>query len=179
MNNTMICIAIITKPHGIMGEAKLVSYTNKLEDIFGYSHLFDENKNQYKIIKRAENSGVFIVRISKASVDSEDKKYIKITSRNEIETLAGQKLYITKEMLSPTKEGEFYFEDLRDIEVKDQNKNLYGHIVEVRNFGAGDILVVKRPDHKDDVFLPFIQEFIIEINTEKKYLIFDFLTAGL
>ena len=179
MNDTMICVATITKPHGIMGEAKLISYTNNLNDIFSYSHFYDEQQNQYKIIKRAENSGIFIVRISRALATLEDKKYIKITSRNDIEAIAGQKLYITKEMLSPAQEDEYYFEDLKGVEVLSQDKQPYGNVVEVRNFGAGDILVVKRLNKKEDIFLPFIKEFIIEVNLDKNYLIFDFVTSGI
>jgi 16S rRNA processing protein RimM len=179
MTDNLICIAVITKPHGIQGEAKLISYADKPENIFNYSHFYDESLNQYKIKKRAVNSNVFIVRISKAQSETEPKEYNKITSRNEIEDLAGQNLYITKSMLSPIKENEYYFEDLKDVEIKDQDNKLYGHVIEMRNFGGGDLLIVKRPDHKETIYLPFLKEFIIEVNLEQKYLIFDFVTSGL
>ncbi len=122
---------------------------------------------------------MFIVRLSKALVKSEPKAFIKLTSREEIEQIAGTKLYITRDMFAGTKEDEYYYEDLRGLEVRTSDNQAFGSILDVRDFGGGDLLEVIRPESKDSIYLPFLKEFIIEINLEKKYLLFDFLKSGI
>ena len=47
MTNNLVYIAKITKPHGIRGQAKLVSYAAIPESIFDYPCLYDKNMNEY------------------------------------------------------------------------------------------------------------------------------------
>ena len=63
--------------------------------------------------------------------------------------------------------------------VFDSKKKLCGHILEIRNFGAGDIIEMSLIDKKDTIFLPFDRTFVTEINLEKNYMIFDFVGAGI
>ena len=157
----LIGIARVTKPHGIKGDAKLISYTQNPEDIFNYPHLYDENLNKYLLKKRSATINYFIVSINGCN------------NRNYIEEIAGQQLYITHDMLAATQSDEYYHEDLKDLELFNQDKKPCGKIVDIQNFGAGDILEVKLTDAKDTNYLPFQDEFIIEINIEKGYLIYN------
>ncbi len=166
MNNNLICIAKITKPHGIRGQAKLISYAEQPENIFNYPCLYDENLNEYKLKINAQTNNMFIVTFNKN------------TSRNLVEQIAGTKLYITREMLPVTEENEYYNSDLEGMEIFDNDKKLHGHILEVTNFGAGDVIEMKLLDKKETIFLPFEREFISEINLDKKYMVFDFVAAG-
>jgi 16S rRNA processing protein RimM len=162
MTNNLIFIAQITKPHGIKGDAKLFSHTENPKDVFTYPDIYDENMTKYNLKYKAGKENPFII-----SVNGSD-------SRNFIEEIAGLKLYITKDMLPYPKENEYYHMDLKDIEVLDVNNKSYGRIIDVHNFGAGDIIEVKSPDLKDTVYLPFSKEFVIETNIEKKSMIFNF-----
>ncbi len=179
VNKNLIYIGIITKAHGIVGDAKLISYCEKPEDIFKYSCLYDDKLNEYTLKKRSSLENIFIVRLSKAIADSDPKVLTKLTSRNEIEEIAGTKLYITRDMFANLKEDEYYYEDLKGIEVRTEENKVYGSVLEMRNFGGGDLLEVISPEHKDSVYLPFLKEFIIEVNLEKKYIIFDFKNSGI
>ncbi len=166
MTNNLIYIAKITKPHGIRGQAKLMSYAAKPEDIFIYPCLYDENLNEYKIKMHAQTNNMFIIAFNKN------------TSRNLVEELAGTKLYITKDMLLPKAEDEYYNNDLVDLEIIDLEQKLHGHVVEIHNFGADDVIEMKILAQKETIFLPFNKEYLHEINLEKNYLIFDFIGAG-
>ena len=167
MTNNLICIAKITKPHGIRGQAKLISYAERPENIFNYPYLYDEQLNEYKFKINAQTNNMFIVTFNQN------------TSRNLVEELAGTKLYITRDMLPKTEENEYYNSDLEGMEVFDSKKKLCGHILEIRNFGAGDIIEMSLIDKKDTIFLPFDRTFVTEINLEKNYMIFDFVGAGI
>jgi 16S rRNA processing protein RimM len=162
MTNNLIYIAQITKPHGIKGDAKLFSHTDNPKDIFTYPDIYDENMKKYHIKYKSGKANPFII-----SVNGNE-------SRNFIEEIAGIKLYITKDMLPPPKENEYYHIDLKDIEVFDSKNKSYGKIIDVHNFGAGEIIEVESPKHKDTVYLPFSKEFVIETNIKKKSMIFDF-----
>jgi 16S rRNA processing protein RimM len=179
LNKNLICIGAITKAHGIVGDAKIISFAEKPEDIFKYPKLYDDKLNEYVLKKRSTIKEMFIVRLSKALADSDPKLFTKLTMREEIEQLAGTQLYITKDMLSDITEGEYYYEDLKGLEVRDSENKPFGSIIEARNFGGGDLLEVMGPDLKDSIYLPFSKEFIIEINLEEKYLLFDFIKAGI
>ncbi len=167
MTNNLICIAKITKPHGIIGQAKLISYADPPENIFNYPCLYDENLNEYKLKMNAKTGSMFIVTFNKNS------------SRNLVEEIAGTNLYITREMLPKTEDNEYYNRDLEGLEVLNTDKKLCGHILEIRNFGADDIIEMSLIDKKDTIFLPFDWTFIIEINLDKKYMIYDFVNAGI
>ncbi len=167
MNKDLIYIAKITKPHGIRGQAKLISYAQNPEDIFNYPCLYDENLKEYKLKLNGQNGNVFVVSFNQN------------TSRNLVEEIAGTKLYIAKEMLSSTAEDEYYNNELEGFEILDDKEKLHGHILEMHNFGAGDIIEMRILNKKDTIFLPFNAEFIYKINMAEKFLVFDFTAAGI
>jgi 16S rRNA processing protein RimM len=167
MTNNLICIAKITKPHGIRGQAKLMSYAEKPEDVFNYPVLYDEKLNEYQIRLNSQSQNMFVITFNNNK------------SRNLVEEIAGTKLYITREMLPSSNENEYYHADLVGLQVLDTDKNVKGKILEIHNFGAGDIIEMVIPDAKSTIFLPFEEEFIIEINLEQKFLIFDFNKSGI
>lgn len=169
MNNDLIYIAKITKPHGIRGQVKLMSYASSPKDVFNYPILYDENLNEYKLKMLSEvSNNIFIASFNQN------------TSRNIAEEIAGLKLYISKEMLaSVIQENEYYHHDLINLQVLDSNKVLCGIIIEVHNFGAGDIIEIQPVNSKTSIYLPFNNEYIKEISIKEGFLVFSFLDAGI
>lgn len=168
MNKNLIYIAQISKPHGVKGLAKLISLAENAEDIFNYAQVFDDQMNPYKLKSHGQHNGnCFIVSFNGN------------TSRNLVEDLRGLKLYITRDMLPEISDDEFYSQDLKNLKILSPDLKEQGYVLDIHNFGAGDIIEMKILDKKNTVFLPFTQEYLIEINLEKQYLIFDFTKAGL
>lgn len=167
MDDDLIYIAKITKPHGIRGQAKLISYSQPPENIFNYPCLYDKNLKEYKLKNNGQKDNIFVISFNQN------------TSRNHTEEIIGTELYITKEMLSPTGEDEYYNRDLEGLSVIDKDNKLHGHIIEIHNFGAGDIIEMQTLNKKDTIFLPFDKEFVSYVDLEKKYLLFDFISAGI
>lgn len=162
----LICIAKITKPHGVKGQAKLISYCKKPEDIFNYSMLYDSQGNEIKIELYGRKGNLFIVN------------FIPIINRTQVESLAGTHLYINKNMLPSLLEDEYYNNDLEGLKVLNTDMQHLGNIVAVHNFGAGDIIEIRYLEKKDNFFLPFNKEFIKEINLYKGFMVYDFISVS-
>ena len=76
--------------------------------------------------------------------------------------LKGQKIYSNKNTLPLTKDNEYYVVDLIGCKLIIKDKNIIGEVINVKNFGAGDLLEVKF-DTKV-VFIPFNNENNISVN---------------
>ena len=66
----------------------------------------------------------------------------------------------------------YFYSDLRGCKVLDQNNNGLGTVKEVEEYPAQLTLRVARKG-KPDFFVPFIKQFIIDINIENKVIIIE------
>ncbi len=81
----------------------------------------------------------------------------------------GQKIYSNKKYLPATKDNEYYADDLLGCKIIIEENNNTGEVVDINNFGAGDLLEVKL-DNKI-ILIPFNKENIISVNLNKKEII--------
>ena len=143
MSDNLIYVAKITKPHGIRGQARLISFTSNPGDVFNYPHLYDDEMNKYIIKLNAQNDNMFVITFNNNK------------SRSLVEEIAGTKLYITKDMMPEVQEDEFYYKDLVGLKILNNKQEPIGIIVEMHNFGAGDIIEMEFLNEKKTIFLPF------------------------
>lgn len=156
----LVCLGIITSPHGIKGAVKIKTFTEKPENISSYGELINGNEN-YKIDSISIAGDNLVV----ATLNG-------VNSRNEAELLRNKKLYATQDKLPELdNETEFYHNDLIDMEVKLENNESYGYVKFVHNFGSGDILEILVTSTKKNVMLPFTKEIFPHINVKKKYIV--------
>ena len=83
----------------------------------------------------------------------------------------GQNIYSSKKNFPTTRENEYYINDLIGCKAIFKKKNIFGEVISVKNFGAGDLLEVKL-DNKF-VLIPFNNENNISVNLIKKEIILD------
>ena len=70
-------------------------------------------------------------------------------------------LLVPRERLpAPAEADEFYHADLIGLAVVDTAGTALGSVVAVHNFGAGDLIEVRRPESRDTVMLPFTQSVV-------------------
>ena len=79
----------------------------------------------------------------------------------------GSEISVDKEELPKLKEGQYYYNDLLGLSVRLKNKK-FGEIIDVRNHGAGDYLIVKK--QKDEILVPLIKDHVIKINLSQRIL---------
>ena len=91
--------------------------------------------------------------------------FLGINTRNEAENIKGLKLYVNENVLPPTVEDEFYYSQLVGLQVESIEGIVYGKVITVQNFGAGDLLEVSITEQQQ-VLIPFTKEIvpIVDVN---------------
>jgi 16S rRNA processing protein RimM len=79
--------------------------------------------------------------------------------------LKGAELIAEREFAAPLKEGEFYVEDLKGLEVIDGGGETLGHISNVME-GGGAFLAEVKLSSGDTSLVPFRNEFFGEVNLD-------------
>ena len=101
-------------------------------------------------------------------------RFKEIEDRETAQLLTGQKLYVLKDKLPQLAETDaFYFEDLIGLKILSTAEKEVGHVLAVFDFGAGEILELKLEGYKETVMIPFLKEWVAEINVEAGFLVLD------
>ncbi len=102
------------------------------------------------------------------------KKSIWIASIAEIkeketaEDLKGQLIYLEKKFLPKLMADEFYYEDLKGLEVKIIGSIKKGIIKNVFDFGSGDVLEVSLDDKEPTIYIPFDKDNVDRVDLANK-----------
>ncbi|MBV0899548.1 MAG: ribosome maturation factor RimM [Wolbachia endosymbiont of Fragariocoptes setiger] len=156
---TLICLGVITSPHGIKGAVKIKTFTEKPEDISSYGNLLcNDQSYEIDVISILDDSLLI------ATING-------VKSRNEAELLRNKKLYVTRSNLPKlSNENEFYHSDLINIEVRSKDNELYGYVRCIHNFGSEDILEISVNSTKKNIMLSFTKEIFPYINIKERYI---------
>jgi len=158
-SDNLILLGVIKSAHGIKGDVIIRSYTDPVDNIIKLP-IVDKNNLKCKIkLIRIDSKGQLICRISDCN------------SRNDAELLSKTELFCLRSDLKDLEEeGEFYIEDLIGLKILDTSRNEIGSVVNIHNYGAGDLLEIQFRDQKKTELLPFNQEIFPEIT--KEYAVF-------
>ena len=155
-SDKLLLMGAILGAHGIKGEVKVKSFAAKPSDIGGYGALSDAKEKRrfdLSIVGTSDATrGILIARIAG------------IADRNAAEALKGTELYVARESLPKlTDTDEFYFADLVGLQAVDESGKVFGRVVSVDNYGAGDLLLVSPDggaDADDSFVVPFTKAFV-------------------
>lgn len=139
------------------GHVKIRSYAENPEAIFSYALTDQSGKRKFLLTRLGGNAKAFIAAIEG------------IADRSAAELLKGTELYADTSQLPVKKDNEWYYGELTGLEVRLEDGTIYGHVAQIYNFGAGDILEIKHPDGNLEM-LPFREPFVGKIHTDKGYL---------
>ena len=153
-DSRLILVGIICSAHGIKANVLVKSYTDPIDRITTLKLL--NNKNIYFTITkiRITRKGMIICKCSECK------------DRNQAEALTGTKLYCMRDDLPKINKEEFYFVDLKNLEVLDLNRQPLGFINGVFNFGGGDLIEVKFSNNLKTKIYPFTKEVFPEITKD-------------
>lgn len=134
-----VALAAVAGAHGLSGEVRLKLFTDDAEGLKRYRHFTAGARTLTLVAIRPAGSGA-IARFREA------------TDRRAAEGLRGATLTVPRSALPPLAEGEYYHADLIDLPVHADADGAdgapVGRVTAVRNFGAGDVLDIVRPDGK-------------------------------
>lgn len=100
-------------------------------------------------------------------------KFEQFNTPEEIKELKGQEIRVIKDQKDLEKDSYFY-SDLRGCKIIDKTGKILGVVKEVEEFPAQLTLRVSR-DKKPDFFVPFIKQFILNVDIEKKEILIEII----
>jgi 16S rRNA processing protein RimM len=90
--------------------------------------------------------------------------FSKVTTREQAEVLVGSGVFLNRAELDEPEPGEYFFGDLVGLTVHDVNGIHIGEVSEVWSSGPVPNLVIKCVGSKEEIMIPFAEEFVKQID---------------
>jgi 16S rRNA processing protein RimM len=146
----LVLVGRIGAAHGIKGEVRLLSFTEDPKAIGAYGPLSDADGAQ-----RFE-----IVALRPIKDDVVVARFAGVMTREAAEALCNTELYLARDALPTAALDEFYHADLIGLAATNEAGARIGHVVNVLNFGGGDILEIATADGGETLLLPFTKDAV-------------------
>ncbi len=156
----MIKVGTIINTRGLKGECKIYLVTDDVEHRFAKGRkLFLEDGSSLSVCSFQVQKGFGYA------------KFEEITSIEQAERLKNQSLWIPKENLPQLDQDEFYYHELMDCKVYNQNQEYLGNVVDILETGANIVLRVQ--NENTSFLLPFVKAFVPEVDRINKTIIIE------
>jgi 16S rRNA processing protein RimM len=156
-----VLAGVITGAHGIKGEVKLRSFTADPQAIAAYGPLFAVTGERFEIQRLKPQKDGFIATLKG------------VGDRNKAEALRGVELFVPRRQLPEPRSEEVYVHDLIGVRVVEKNGATFGTVVAMPNFGAGDLIEIRRDGIEETVLVPFAQDYVPVIDLAKREIVID------
>ena len=154
---SQICIGQIVGVHGIKGTVKIKPRLTNAAFLNTLKPITNKNGTQtFEITVKGKKNDLLLCQIKG------------INDRTTAETLKGCELFVPRSSLPAASENEFYYCDLIGLTVLKDNQP-FGVVCAVNNYGAGDILDIKKLDG-EIISLIFIEQNFPRIDLQKGVL---------
>jgi 16S rRNA processing protein RimM len=140
---TPICVARIGAAHGVRGAVKLWTFTEDPLAVKQYGPLMTKDGARQFEVTHVREAKDHLVATLKG-----------IATREDAERLNGLELYVARDKLPETDEGEYYHADLIGLAAVNAAGEPLGRVIAIHNFGAGDIIEIA-PLQGATMLLPF------------------------
>jgi len=152
---------------GVKGWVKLHSYTRNRADISQY-------KTWYLKAPRSTAEPTAIKVISCREQGQGIVAHFEgVTDRDQAALMNGQKILVKQSDLPALPEGEFYWQELIGLTVKNDT-SIIGQIDSILETGANDVLVCKNAHQgQDDVLIPYVDSVVLEVDIAASVMIVD------
>ena len=157
MSEKQILLGRILGPHGLKGEVKIKSFTADPLAVASYGPVSAPDGRRFKL-ERARLQGEVVIAALKGVAD-----------RTFAESLKGLELSVARDDLPETDDGEFYQADLVGLPVVDESGREVGEVVGFQNFGAGDLMEIRRADNRTS-FVPFADSMVPSVDEDRVVL---------
>jgi 16S rRNA processing protein RimM len=161
-NDTLVALGLIQKPRGLRGELLVKLYQAASPNL---------QAGLAVSIKAANKTIELKIQYLKLANSRCWIKFEGIDDRNQAEMLSGGEICCRREQLAELPREEHFVFDLIGLMAVDKNNNQIGIVKEVMNNPANDLLEIE--SSHGIILVPFIKEFVKEINLEKRQIIID------
>jgi 16S rRNA processing protein RimM len=143
MTSAQICVARIGAPHGVRGQVRLWTFTEDPFAVCDYGPLSSKDgKRSFEVDDVREAKGHLVATLKG------------VVTREDAERLNGVELYVPRDALPDTEDGEYYHADLIGLAAVNAAGEPIGRVVAMHDFGAGDIIEIA-PKEGATLLLPF------------------------
>ncbi|MBE6034560.1 MAG: 16S rRNA processing protein RimM [Clostridiales bacterium] len=151
-----IKIGQIVNAVALKGEVKVYNYSDYKERFEELDYIYAE-ENKIKIENVRYMKEMIILKLEG------------INDRNGAEALKGKDVYIGEDQLRALPEDTYYIRDLIGLEIKDQDNQRIGVLKDVIQNSAQDLYEIEL-ENKKITLLPAVEEFILDINVQEKFI---------
>ena len=156
-----ICIARIGAAHGVRGAVKLWTFTEDPLAVQAYGPLTTKDgARQFEVATAREAKGHLVVTLKG------------VATREDAERLNGIELYIARDKLPDTDEGEYYHADLIGLAAVNAAREPIGRVIAIHNFGAGDIIEIE-PPYGATLLLPFTNAVVPTVDLAAGHVVVE------
>jgi 16S rRNA processing protein RimM len=92
-----------------------------------------------------------------------------VNDKTKAEKLLGRAVYVHQDNLS-VHEDEFSLDSLSGYEVIDENQGRVGILSHIQK-GAQDLMIID--NNGEEIYIPFVEDFLVEIDPDKKQIIVE------
>lgn len=158
-----MCLGVVVGAHGVRGLVRVKPFTEDPHGVADYGPVeTGDGTRRFKIKVTGATKGVVICQLEG------------IADRDMAEALRGTELYVDRAALPEVDEEEGYYQaDLIGLQAIGTDGRVYGTVVAVHNFGAGDLLDIARPEGGPTVLVPFTDENVPDVDLEAGRLTLD------
>jgi 16S rRNA processing protein RimM len=149
-----VIIGRVTRPHGIAGEVRAQSHTDRPERFSTLDKVWVGDPPGVAVT-------VDRVRLHQQSIIL---KLRGVDTRSEAETLRNQWLSLPMDQAAPLEEGEMYLFQMIGLEVLTVDGNLLGVVDEILETGANDVILVRTPS--GELLLPDIPGVVLDVDLQ-------------
>jgi 16S rRNA processing protein RimM len=155
-DKNLILMAEIVGVHGVKGMLKLKVFSDSPENLPDYAPLCDAAGKEYKFLTFQPHKNIYLATLEN------------IKDCDAAENLRGTKLYVPRDRLPKIKDKNTYYHvDLIGLTAKDADGAVIGKIINVANFGGGDLLEIK-PVKGASYYVPFTKTVVPQVDIVKK-----------
>lgn len=153
----MIKVGTIINTHALKGECKIYLVTDEAFDRFKTGNRLYLSDGSSLVVKKFRMQKGFGYCFFEG-IDSIEKA----------EQLKTKDLWIHKEDLPELDDDTFYYHELMDCTVVNEANENLGKVVDILETGANLVLRIKGKD--TSFLLPFVQAFILDVDTKEKVI---------
>ncbi len=128
MEDRLILMGVIGKPHGVRGQLRVHCYGEDLEVLA--AHVLVDAKGRRFALEWAHDNVAWISEVAGSA-----KR--RITDRDEAARLTNAELFLPRSVLPEAEEEEFYLADLIGLDAHDESGKVIGKVGNVLDYGAG------------------------------------------
>ncbi len=147
-----VTLAAVSGAHGVAGDVRL--------------KLFGEGVAALKRYRAFNDSSLTLTSLRDDGKGGAIARFAEVKDRTAAEKLRGTALTVPRSSLPPLADGEYYHADLLGLAAVSTDGTDLGECIAIDNFGAGDVLEIRRPDGKR-FMVPMRLESVPEWDAER------------